>query len=157
MDEDELDNVDRSILHVLQRDARITKAEISDRIGVTASTVGKRLRSLEENGVIRGYRPEIDYERAGLPLQVLFICTAPIAEREDLINETHGIRGVVNTRELMTGEGNVHILVTGASNEDITRIAQTIDQLGYVVNDEILMRNEHVQPSTLFYDPKKDG
>lgn len=156
MDENELDGVDRSILHVLQRDARITKAEISERIGVTASTVGKRIRKLEESGVVKGYRPEINYERAGLPLQVLFICTAPIAEREDLINQTHGINGVVNTRELMTGQGNVHILVTGASNEDITRIAQTVDNLGYVVNDEILLRNEHVQPSTLFHGRETD-
>lgn len=151
MDDPNLDEIDHAILHALQEDARHnSNAAISERVGVSASTVGKRIDRLEENGVIQGYRPEIDYEQAGFPLLVLFICTAPITEREPLIDRTLDLEGVVNVRELMTGERNVHILVTGAANDDITRIAHEIDEMGYTVTDEILMRDEYTQPSVHF-------
>lgn len=68
-----LDDIDRTILRVLQEDARHnTNAAISDRLDVTASTVSKRPGRLESDGIIRGYYSDIDYERAGYPL-VLFI------------------------------------------------------------------------------------
>ena len=69
-----LDDIDRIILRVLQEDARNnTNAAISYRLDVTASTVSKRLGRLESDGIIRGYYSDIDYERAGYPLNVLFI------------------------------------------------------------------------------------
>ncbi len=146
-----LDEIDRAILHALQEDARHnTNAAISERVSVSASTVGKRIANLEERGLIKGYQPNLNYEEAGFPLQVLFICTAPISERESLIKETLGIEGVANVRELMTGEENVHIQVIGASNDDITRIAHVLDSMGYQVTDEILLRNEYNQPSVRF-------
>lgn len=135
----------------MQADARHnTNAAISDRVGVSASTVGKRIVQLEERGIVNGYHPEIDYEVAGFPLHVLFICTATIADRATLIGETLGIEGVLNVRELMTGQENVHIRVIGSSNDDITRIAQTLDKIGYTVTDEILLREEYNQPSVHF-------
>lgn len=143
-----LDETDQAIIDALQENARDnTNAEISERVGVSASTVGKRIKRLEDVGVIKGYRPEIDYEEAGFPLRVLFVCTAPITEREDLIRQTLGIAGVVNVRELMTGESNVHIQVVGASNDDVTRIAHALDEMGYAVHNEILLRGEYNQPS----------
>lgn len=151
MSEPHLDEIDHAILYELQEDARHnTNAAISERVNVSASTVGKRVSQMEDNGVIKGYRPELDYEQAGFPLHVLFICTAPITERENLIDQTLGIDGVVNVRELMTGESNVHIQVIGSSNDAITRIAQILDDLGYRVSDEILMRAEYAHPSVNF-------
>ncbi|WP_224449717.1 Lrp/AsnC family transcriptional regulator [Haloprofundus salilacus] len=153
MTDAELDTVDREILHALQDDARNnTNADISERVGVSASTVGKRIRRLEANGIIKGYHTEIDYEKAGQPLRVLFVCTAPIANRSALIEKIFEVDGVVNVLEMMTGEGNIHVQVVGASNDDITRIAETIDSYDLVVNDEILIRSEYARPSTLFGD-----
>ena len=146
-----LDEVDRAILYELQTNARHnTNAAISDRVGVSASTVGKRIAQLEDRGIINGYYPGINYEKAGFPLHVLFICTASIANRAALIEETLKIEGVLNVRELMTGEENVHIRVIGAVKDDITHIAQTLDNLGYSVADEILLREEYTQPSVHF-------
>lgn len=151
MSEPDLDTVDRAILYELQRDARNnTNVEIAERIGVSPSTVGKRIARLEERGVVKGYRPEIDYEQAGFPLYVLFICTTPITEREPLIQEALEIETVVNVREMMTGERNVHVQVVGKTNDDITRTAHRIDELGFAVSDEILMRAEYTRPSAIF-------
>lgn len=146
-----LDEIDRRILHALQEDARHnTNAAISEQVSVSASTVGKRIRRMEEQGIIKGYQSVIDYEEAGFPIEVLFICTVSIADRESLIEDTLGLKGVVNVRELMTGRDNVHIRVVGASNSDITHIAHELDEMGYNVKDEILMRAEYNQPSVLF-------
>lgn len=145
------DDIDRRILSVLQEDARNnTNAAISEQVGVSPSTVGNRIRRLEEVGVIRGYKPDLDYDKADFPLRVLFICTAPIADRADLIGEVRKLPGVVNVRELMTGEENVHIEVVGSHNEDITYHATRIDDLGIDISEEILVKNEYPQPASVF-------
>ena len=151
MDSPRVDEIDQAILSLLQGDARQnTNAAISEQVSVSASTVGKRISRMEDDGIITGYLPIVDYEAVGFPIQVLFICTAAIADREALIEETLGLEGVVNVRELMTGKRNVHILVIGSSNSDITRIAHELDELGYTVTDEILMRKEYHHSSAPF-------
>lgn len=74
----DLDDVDRSILYLIQQNARNkTAQEIADQVGVSASTVRNRIDDLEADGIIRGYHPEIDYEAANLPLQVTFVVSVP--------------------------------------------------------------------------------
>lgn len=55
-----IDGTDREILAALQNDARISNAEIARRVGLAPSSVLERIRSLEESGVIRGYRMDMD-------------------------------------------------------------------------------------------------
>lgn len=146
-----VDEIDRAILRALQENARHnTNAAISERVSVSSSTVGKRIDRMEDRGVIKGYRADVDYELAGFPLHVLFVCTAPIAKREALIERTLDLDGVLNVRELMTGQENVHIQVVGTSNDDITDIAHALDEMGYTVTDEILVRQVYDRPS---FDP----
>lgn len=146
-----LDEVDREILFMLQEDARnFSNADISEAVGVSASTVGKRIKELENNGIIQGYYPLIDYDQAEIPLRVLFICTTSITDRATFIQDVLDLRGVVNVRELMTGERNVLIEVVGRKNEDITRLATAIDDLGIRINEEILVKNEYPRPASVF-------
>ena len=67
----ELDGVAWRILIELQEDARLSFSELGRRVGMTAPAVAERVRRLEERGIIRGYRLELDVERLGLPLQAL--------------------------------------------------------------------------------------
>jgi Lrp/AsnC family leucine-responsive transcriptional regulator len=55
-----IDGIDEQILTLLQNDARISNAEIARQIGLAPSAVLERLRKLEDRGIIRGYRTEID-------------------------------------------------------------------------------------------------
>ena len=147
MSHDTLDDVDRGILHLLQEDARnMTTTEIGEGVGVSASTVGNRLQRLEKNGVIRGYHPQIDYHEAEFPLRVLFICTAPIPEREDLAAEALEASGVVNVKEIMVGVENLHIDAVATTREDVTDISKELDGIGLDVVDELLVKDEHLQP-----------
>lgn len=61
-----LDDFDRSILGVLKRDARASNVEIAAAVGLSHSAVSRRLRRLEEEGVIRGYRVLVDAAAAGI-------------------------------------------------------------------------------------------
>ncbi|MEQ1604379.1 MAG: Lrp/AsnC family transcriptional regulator [Pyrinomonadaceae bacterium] len=55
-----IDGTDEQILTILQNDARISNAEIARQIGLAPSAVLERIRKLEDRGIIRGYRAEID-------------------------------------------------------------------------------------------------
>ena len=61
-----LDKYDLAILQELQADARLTNAELAQRVGLSAAPCWRRVRALEEAGFIKGYRAEIDRHRIGL-------------------------------------------------------------------------------------------
>jgi Lrp/AsnC family leucine-responsive transcriptional regulator len=65
-----VDDVDRSILAVLEKYGRISNAELADRVGLSPSPCLRRVRRLEETGVIRGYRAIIDPAAVGRSLRV---------------------------------------------------------------------------------------
>lgn len=61
-----LDKYDLAILGQLQQDARLTNAELAQRVGLSAAPCWRRVRALEEAGFIRGYRAELDRRKIGL-------------------------------------------------------------------------------------------
>ena len=63
-----IDEIDRKILGELQREARVSYAELGRRVGLTTPAVIERVRKLEDAGVITGYRAEIDTSKVGLPI-----------------------------------------------------------------------------------------
>jgi DNA-binding Lrp family transcriptional regulator len=65
-----LDSVDRQILRELQADGRMTNVELSAKVGISAPPCLRRVRTLEEQGVIRGYHADIDPKALGYGLTV---------------------------------------------------------------------------------------
>ena len=61
-----LDRYDVAILGELQRDARLSNAELAQRIGLSAAPTWRRMKWLEAQGIITGYRAEIDRRKIGL-------------------------------------------------------------------------------------------
>lgn len=148
----ELDNVDRGILHELQLDARNrTAQEIADKVDVSASTVRNRIEELEADGIIEGYHPKIDYEAANLPLQVLFVCTAPPSERTEMVEQVLDIRGVVDIRETLTGTRNLYVEAVGTGTADTVRITDAIHEVGLSIESSEILRQRQVQPFNHFF------
>jgi Lrp/AsnC family leucine-responsive transcriptional regulator len=143
----ELDEVDKQILYELQKDARDTSSsDIASELDISSSTVRNRIHRLEDEGVIRGYHIDIDYEKAGYPLFTKIICTAPISEREELADEARRVNGVTAVREIMTGQRNVYVNAIGQSHDDLSRIGRDLSDLGLTVVDEQLIRDEYFCP-----------
>jgi len=65
-----LDAIDRRILAALQANGRLTATELSERVGLTTSPCLRRIRRLEEAGVITGYSTVVDQTKVGLPVSV---------------------------------------------------------------------------------------
>ncbi len=67
----QLDRYDRQILELLQQDGRISNQDLADRIGLSPSPCLRRVRTLEEAGLITGYRALLDAKKLGLSLMAL--------------------------------------------------------------------------------------
>jgi Lrp/AsnC family transcriptional regulator, leucine-responsive regulatory protein len=70
MPKSELDEIDRSILGALQTDARLTAEELGRRVGLSASPAARRVRLMEQAGIVKGYVAVVDQEKVGLPISV---------------------------------------------------------------------------------------
>jgi len=154
MSDEEIDEIDRAILYALQEDARNTSSgEIAERTGASPSTVRKRLKRLEERGIIEGYDVNVDYEKSGYPLRMLLYCTAPIPERGELLPDILEISGVVSVQELVTGEQNLLVTVVGETDSDVTTAAQQLLDMGLTIADEVLVRTDASSP----FGPFRNG
>ncbi len=65
-----LDPIDRKILSELQADGRMTNVELARRVGISAPPCLRRVRTLEESGLIRGYHAEVNARELGFEVQV---------------------------------------------------------------------------------------
>ena len=100
------DGTDRRILEVIQEDARISNTELADRIGLSPSPCWRRVRTLEDNGVIERYVTLVNAKAVGLPITVFATVTlekqveSALESFEKAVTE----RPEVMECNLMTGE-----------------------------------------------------
>ncbi|HEX4854307.1 Lrp/AsnC family transcriptional regulator [Arenimonas sp.] len=69
MDRPDLDRIDLALLAILQREGRISNAELAERVSLSASACLRRVQRLEQAGVLAGYSAVLDPARVGLGLQ----------------------------------------------------------------------------------------
>ncbi len=75
-----LDTIDHAILRHLQEDARITNADLAEKVGLSPTPCLRRLRRLETEGIIKGYHAELNREALGVNVTVIILVKL---ERED--------------------------------------------------------------------------
>ena len=80
----DLDAVDKALLRELSRNARITNAELADRVGIAPSTCLTRVRTLVEKKVVRGFSADISPASLGLELQAVISVTLRAGARANL-------------------------------------------------------------------------
>ena len=71
----QLNSIDKSILNELQENARITNAELADRVGLSASACSRRLDNLEKSGTIEGYQAVISNRALGQTITAIIAIT----------------------------------------------------------------------------------
>ncbi len=101
----ELDATDRKILAVLQTDSRTTVQDLAERVGLSPSPCHRRVKRLEEAGVITRYIAMIDQRSVGLPVSVFISIKLERQREEDLDRFARTIQGWREVLEcyLMTG------------------------------------------------------
>ncbi len=80
----DLDDIDRRLLLALQQDGRLTVAELSEKVGLSASPCHRRVRLLEDRGIIERYVAVINQRSVGLPVSV-FVSIKLESQREDAL------------------------------------------------------------------------
>jgi Lrp/AsnC family leucine-responsive transcriptional regulator len=78
----DIDAIDRKIIGALQEDGKMTVQEVSERVGLSQSPCARRIRILEEAGIIKGYTAIVDQKKVGLPISA-FASIKLERQRED--------------------------------------------------------------------------
>jgi len=141
-----VDRLDRAIIHHLQRDARTPITDIADAVNVSDNTVRNRIQKLEAEGIIEGYQANVDYDAANIPHHYMVICTARIREREQAARELRRFPSVTEVISLMTGMNNVLIIGVATSKDGITDLAYEVEELGLTIEQEHLVRDHARKP-----------
>lgn len=79
-----MDDTDRKILAELQKDGRLSVTELGERIGLSLSPCHRRVRALEQAGVISGYRANIDPASVGLTFSAIVFVTLREANKDSV-------------------------------------------------------------------------
>ena len=108
-----LDRKDRRILIELQRDSRLTTQELADRVGMSTSATWRRVRSLEEAGIIDRYAAIVDTRKSGFGLSSMVHLSLARHEQK---NVDHFVREVRKHPEVLecfqtSGEADFHLRV----------------------------------------------
>jgi DNA-binding Lrp family transcriptional regulator len=76
-----MDRIDRKILSELQKDGRLSVTELAERVGLSLSPCHRRVRALEESGVLLGYRAQLDPTALGLNFSAMVFATLREGDR----------------------------------------------------------------------------
>ena len=119
-----LDRTDRAILDQLQHAGRLANAELAERVGLSASACHRRIRALEDAGVITGYAAIADPERLGRGLMVIALVTLENQRRETMEAFETAAEAVEDIMEctLMTGAEDYLLRVMVRDARDYERL-----------------------------------
>jgi DNA-binding Lrp family transcriptional regulator len=106
-----LDELDRTILATLQEEGRITNVALAQRVGLTAPPCLRRMRALEEAGVIRGYHAELDAAALGYGIMVFALVSLKSQAEDDLrLFEAH-VAELAEVRECHMLNGEIDFIL----------------------------------------------
>ncbi|KQT32696.1 ArsR family transcriptional regulator [Sphingomonas sp. Leaf412] len=122
-----LDRIDREILALLQQDGRMTNVELAERVGLTAPPCLRRVRALEQAGVIRGYHAECDAAKLGFPITVFAMVSLKSQAEHDLSAFEEHVGSIPEVREcfMLNGEIDFILKIVAADLESFQRILTT--------------------------------
>ena len=107
----QLDPIDRKILAELQSEGRMTNVELARRVGISAPPCLRRVRSLEEAGLIRGYHADVDARRLGFEVGVFAMVSLERQAEADLTAFEDRCRAWPFVRECHMLNGEIDFLL----------------------------------------------
>lgn len=119
-----MDRFDRLILEALQRDGRISNKQLAQQVHLSESACLRRVRALEEDGMIEQYVAMVNQSNAGIPGNVLVHIGLHREEQSELAAFEDAVRNIPEVMEcyLMTGEFDYLLRVVVADMADFERL-----------------------------------
>ena len=120
-----MDDTDRKIISVLQRDGRASLRKISEEVGVALGTVSNRVNRMEESGTIKGYSVILDPDKIGWNLNVVIglrIEKGRLIEIQEKISRDHRVSAVYD----VTGDFDSMIIARAKDREDLDNLIKNV-------------------------------
>lgn len=119
-----MDRIDRAILHELQLDGRLSNNTLAERVNLSESACLRRVRRLEESGLLRGYVGLVDQSLAGYPDNVFVQITLHSQQQTDLRSFESAAASLPEVMEcyLMSGEFDYLLRVVVRDARDYERV-----------------------------------
>ena len=124
-----MDELDRNILRVLQRDARIKNAELARDLGVAPSTMLERVRRLEDRGYFNGFKAVVNPEKLGLTVQAMVSVSLGQHSTKTIRPFEKAVKSIPNIL--------VCYHVTGRFDYILHVVAKNLKELGILVKERI--------------------
>ncbi len=105
------DGVDREILRILQKEGRITNADLARRVGLSPPSVLQRVRKLEERGLIQGYVANLDARKLGFGLQVMALISLSLHQEQPIDRFSKAVRDIPEVLECQHVSGDFDYLL----------------------------------------------
>lgn len=121
-----LDKFDLGILHELQANARLTNAELAQRVGLSAAPCWRRVRALEDSGYIKGYHAEIDRHKIGLGVLAFVRLDADRITAESTRQMEEAIRRIpeIVSCHYISGTGTFELQVVARDLDSFSQFAR---------------------------------
>ncbi|MGV8953158.1 MAG: Lrp/AsnC family transcriptional regulator [Cypionkella sp.] len=124
----EIDQIDRSILRALQRDASVSQRDLADQVGMSQNACWRRLKALQDSGVISGYTIRMDAKAVGLGLTV-FVMIRTRHHSQDWLErfrkEVSAIQNIVDFYRI-AGDYDYMLKVVAEDMNDFDRVYQRL-------------------------------
>ena len=118
------DTLDKAILQILAREGRLTQVELAERVPLSPTAIARRIKALEEGGVIEGYQARISRRALGLHMAVVVHVTLKSQNEELLAAFEKAAAAAANIISclMMSGEDDYLLTVLAADLADFERI-----------------------------------
>jgi len=153
--------MDKQILHIIERDARTTPAQIAVMIGKSEEEVAEAMRRLETSGVIRGYKGIVDWEKAGKEQVFAFIDVRVSPSRgvgfDDVARRVYKYPEV-HSVYLVSGDYDLRVVVEGKTMRDVAFfVAEKLATLdGVLSTRSSFLLKKYKSDGDVFEEPAAD-
>tara|TARA_Y100000590_G_scaffold109897_1_gene125285 strand:- start:1877 stop:2335 length:459 start_codon:yes stop_codon:yes gene_type:complete len=127
-----IDKTDKKILEILQRNAKITNAKLSEEIGLSPAPTLERVRKLEAKGIISGYNAKLDMSKIGLGVSTFVMVTLKGHNKKNLVSFLDKIKNINNVIEChhITGSADFILKVVSENIESYQELMlETVSEI----------------------------
>lgn len=141
-----VDETAQKVLEQFLKDSRQSFREVARKIGISSGTVANRVKELEEEGVIKRYTTQLDYEKLGYELTAITEIIVSEGMMMEVGNEISKIMQTIGVYNV-TGDSDILVIAKFRSRQDLSDFTKTILKMPYVVRTKT-----HVVLNTLKED-----
>ena len=130
--EKSLDEIDKQILRILQKDARTSYREIQEQLGISIGTIHNRISKLKENGIIEGYTLRLNNVKLGYKLTFLIRINIDGKHTEELLEDLKKIPEVCSIFHT-TGEQSAALICRFQESDQVHDFIRTLNSREYII------------------------